>query len=265
MSEEKKYWWSDIMNYIPLAYIILICIGYTQQSIYYEHFQINIEEYLNFEEYLLFFLPLGGAISIGFLIISAFISGLIVAISVLFTRKKSNKIRKEKLASNFRFIRLLIKTRKIRGILSFLTLAFLGITPFVLIIYDQISNVNLSPYIIFYSILWSFIIIVLYIYAATKDDFTNTNNPKKHLLIYSFIIIFSATLTYSFRTHNAEIILKGKSKKKIEFSIGQMNIETNDSIAFIGQTKNYIFLRNLNTNMNYIYLKDKINEIRITE
>lgn len=245
-------------QFIPIAYIILICVGYTEKAFFYDKFGIEIALYLNFEEYLFIFLSVGSFFFTFLLILSTYISGVIASYFVLLKNLKIKQSKEKKQKNSLiQFPEKLKNFKKISGYILFL---FLSVFPVILFFYSSLFkdiNVYYSLIIIF---TWGLFMSFIYLYEIiVNDSFRNLFS------LYAFIMSIIIPTFWIVKSQNAEKILTGKSEIKVSFNTKNKSISTNDTLAFIGQTKEYLFLRDLNDNGNLIYLKSNISGFKITK
>lgn len=240
---------------LPIAYIILVCIGYTEKAFFYNKFDIDITQYLNFEEYLFIFLSIGSIIFTISLIISIYISGIISSYHVLFSVKK-NKESKNVIKKKAEFkISKKIKKRlhKLGNFLFFFTATF----PILILFYSCFFEDEKKYYTIILIFLWGLFISFIYLYEIIVND-----SSRNLYSLYAFVMSFFIPAFWVIKSQSAENILNGKSKTQVSF-ITNKKVFTNDTIAYIGQTKEYLFLRNLKDNGNLIYKKSNISAFKI--
>jgi len=89
---------------------------------------------------------------------------------------------------------------------------------------------------------------------------------EKPIIIALFLIIFIGQKIGSYRANEAQKIKDGKSdykKDHISFNYNNNQIKTTDSILFIGETSNYIFLYNVKDSATKVYPFSKIDDLII--
>lgn len=250
-----------VKDYIPLVYIFLICLGYFSNSLYWGKFDIDIIYYMTFIELLFLFIPLGAALA-GILLATA----LIVAPAVIsggkgivydFSKFKNEDgdsetiLREEKRNKQNRFV---------SGILFFIEI-YLHLVPLVLLLYLVFS----TQFEFYFSSKISMVLILVWMMIFfMKYSVVNKNktlNKKRILIVFSVFIIVMFLFTLEIRLSQAEDILEGKPLYNINFKNGSDHISTTENLIYIGQTNDYIFLRNLNKNENLIYQKSEIREL----
>ncbi|WP_452600798.1 hypothetical protein [Pontimicrobium sp. MEBiC06410] len=256
--KENKTKWKLSSHALPLAYIVLICIGYTEKSIFYSKFDIEIAPYLNFEEYLFIFLPIGSILIVIFFIFSIYMSGLFGASYALFGGVKNILENSEIPKNKCREIYFYKKTKKIRRVLATILITILFIAPLSLIFIFAITKTFYMREFTVIIFIWGLIMLLLSIYLSFKKE-----SPVSLLLIYAFAMSFLIPILWNQKTKKADKILSGKPDIKVSFINDNKLIKTNDTLVFIGQTKGYLFLRDLKSNGNSIYKKDNISNVKI--
>ena len=265
MTVQKKIKWNIPAEAIPIGYILLVCLGYAEKSVFYHNFDIDVAPYLDFEEYLFIFLPITSFFIFFTIIISIYFTGIIGSLIVLIKPKKEKSINTEKKPEikeeEVRFNKILKKTYLLRRIVAIITLALLFASPFVVyILKPWLLNPTIQWYKT-YLIFWSITLFILFLYRTIKIQ--NDSDRARLYLIYAVITPLILVFIWNYKTNKAKLILDGESKTKISFIKKDKKITTNDTIVFIGQTRNYLFLRNLKSNGNLIYKKENIDEIEI--
>lgn len=269
MSDNSKFNWKISAHTLPISYIILICLGYTEKSLFYEEFGINIAPYLSFEEYLFIFLPIGSALVMVFFLFSTYIAGIIGANFALFENSKGilNRYKQvEKIESGNPNLNIK-KPKKIKSILAYILIAILILSPILILLYFGFNRLILgntdyevTKLTTIASFIWGLVMLVLIFSRLPKKE-----DYKSSLLLYAFLMAFFIPISIICKIHQANYILSGNSNLNVTFKQGEHKIFTNDSIKFIGQTKEYLFMRNLNTDGNIIYRKEDIDEITFTK
>ncbi|MDN3664482.1 hypothetical protein ACFFU1_14325 [Algibacter miyuki] len=264
MTKKRKLKWSLPTEAITIGYILLICLGYAEKSIFFNNFNIDIVSYLDFDEYLFIFLPITSVLILSIIFASIYISGLIGSIIVLI--KPKDQTRKKKNVENVLTEDLTInkKSKKIylfRRISAITILLILFGSPLIVLIFQPYLFKPKFLWLKNYLILWSILLIILFIYRTIKVQ--NDSDKAKIYLLYAIITPSILSFIWYYKTTKANIILNGESKTQISFIKEGKNVKTNDTLVFIGQTRNYLFLRNLKSNGNVVYRKDKIDEIEI--
>ena len=269
MKNKDQIKWKLPAQTLPIAYIILICIGYTEKSLFYDKFGINIAPYLNFEEYLFIFLPIGSALVSVFILLTVYLSGIIGANFALFEKSngivKRAKVDSEDKIENNKSNKK--KANKIRLILAYILLVFIILTPIASLLYFGINKLvlgndgySINKNILIVSLLWGLTMLILIFSRIPKKESNQSN-----FLLYAFLMSITIPIFINSKILYANNILEGKSSLNVSFKQNEEKVSTNDSIMFIGETKEYLFMRNINSGSNIIYRKDDIKKIEISK
>lgn len=256
-----------IKDYLPLIYIMLVCFGYFEKSLYFDKFGIDILNYMSIPEMILIFIPLGSIIftSIIFIII-------VVSPGIIFNKTEyESKIENQK--KSFNLLNKLKKTknktlRKIAvnfyHVVGILVMLFLHFIPILLMTYIAFSRIFEKIHykentILLFISLWG--ILFLFKFLVQKKEFRI--KPRIVLFTYSILVFIFFIGYLEINANKANNILKGKSNYYVKFKIEDKTIESTKDLLFFGQTNEYIFLRNINTQENFIYKKNIIKELII--
>ena len=266
MSEKEKKGVSITTQALTIGYIILICIGYSVKSIFYSQFGIDIEEYLNFEEYLFIYLPIGSMFITIILLFVAFFGGL-YGVGYLFFNKnilfdidnlvKEEKKREEKnnkLHSNTKFQKILLIIKNV--IISLLFIVPLGFALY----FAFTKNISWRAFTLGVMI-WAIIMFLLFIISK----FTFRDEKKTVWTFFSFIISFITIVLCDQQLNKAEQILDGKAIKEVHFIIKNDTISSDKTTLYIGETKEYLFMRDIATSSNIIFKKNEIHKLNLKE
>lgn len=264
-TKPKKNKWTLPTNAIPIGYILLICLGYTEKSIFYEKFGIDIAQYLDFEEYLFIFLSIASGLIVVILIFSIYLSGVLGSLLALINLKtKKKSLEKEKNDDRVKKNNwLLNKTAKIRRILAIILFVLIAAPPFVKFFFTSSPYGIMDMFSLKYILIWSGVTFIIFLYQTIKVQ--NDSDRPRMFLLYAAIMPLIIFKIWDLKIKKADSILSGKFQTKVAFVKNGHTIQTNDTLGFIGQTKNYIFLRNIRTKGNVIYRKENIDVIEITK
>lgn len=266
MSEKEKKGLNITTQVLTIGYIILICIGYSVKSVFYGQFGIDIEEYLNFEEYLFIYLPIGSIFIILVLLFLVYFGGL-YGVSYLFFNKnvffdvdnivKEEKKREEKnnkSHSNTKFQKILL-------IIKNVIISLLFIVPLVFALYFVFTkNISWRTFTQG-SIIWGIVMLLLYIISK----FTFRDEKKTVWTLLSFIISFITIVLCDRQLYKAEQILDGKAIKEVHFTIKNDTISSDKTTFYIGETKEYLFMRDITTSSNLIFKKSEIHKLNLKD
>lgn len=234
---------SSAKDYLPLLYILLVCISYTLLNSYYAQFDIDIKKYLSFQEIIYIFLPISN-----FIIILLVFQLLTYYYREILHLKKKTIIKEGK--SNKSILRDTPDWIK-KVVYYFLLFAFFQM----LFNFSKIINkFDYAQLIIFFVVIVIlFIILILKLY-----EILNEKNEKAVKPI--FITLFLALFTGGIFTQRLEarFVLNGTPLYSLKLIRVTDTVKTNDNLVYIGETKNYYFLRNLKNKENVIIPNNSI-------
>ncbi|WP_103071846.1 hypothetical protein [Aquimarina sediminis] len=264
MSEKKETTLKTIKDYLPLIYIFLVCFGYFNKTLYYDKFGIDILHYLTIPELVLMFIPVGSMLVSALLFVV-----ILIAPMVVFgnnnddfeseTRKDGSSIYKrlDKMSNN-KFGKI---SKNIYWLVEIMTSVYLNFVPMLLFAYLAIGlkfdNIPYSTKIpIVLMIFWGLIFLLKFIFRSSKTK----HNPRLNLFVYLIMMLVCFIVYSDMSLKEAEEILSGKSICYVKFMIDERSVETNKNLLFFGQTNEYVFLRKIDSQENYIYNKKEIKE-----
>jgi hypothetical protein len=264
-----------IRNNIPILSALLIFIGYLNYQFYYTNFDIEINSYLTTSELIFSFLPL----TIPFLLIISTLIFLSTGLEFAIERKDRETEFDREIETPLHAISRIQPawSRMVRNLkredkrtIDWITL------PISVLIF--IMSIAVAAFMVAY--------IFIFIHASTTSDFTTIDftdtlilgviwlvfifikidlnekeNSKKwsRSFGYALLITVSIGLLRIAKTENASNILKGQAEYKASINLQGSNITTDSTIVYIGQTSEYLFLRNRRNDENIIL---KIGDIR---
>tara|TARA_R110002012_G_scaffold263456_1_gene446317 strand:+ start:158077 stop:159186 length:1110 start_codon:yes stop_codon:yes gene_type:complete len=228
-----------IIQAFPLLYATLIFYGYLVKASFYGKFDIKVYDYLSVDELLIPIFDIST-----FLLVFAPILMPFLLIRLL-GKKRIRKLlgqtlNKQKKNSKERNIQKIKKGFRISNLLSLLFLSSWPIILIVLLRHGYYTLLSWNLIICFLSTIW-FIILCIFLWKKKEEYFSYPLNTIFILFIFLHIII----LTLYVQTMKAENIFQGKPLAKIQVSWDKGTIISNDTLIFIGKTKDYIFFRNL--------------------
>jgi hypothetical protein len=272
-----------IKSYLPFASGFLIFLGFYNLQCYYWWFGINIYNYVSTGELILSFISiiiellLIGLISLLFWYLMTF------SHNVLFYYPNPKKLKEELdfhkrnktiinvleylyfifgniasiAASIIIFsiyliflIIILTQTRNFRFALDYVLNTWIAI---IVIIICSISLIYLIK--TFYSenkISYKRNSIKFFIYKKLRFKITKTTST-------SFIVLISIlTLFWGKNSYKASYVLSGRRNTKVSFVYKKKIFSTNDTIIFLGETKDYLFFRNIKLSDNLIFKRSEI-------
>lgn len=235
-------------NILPLIVLIIYAVGYVFLTNYYTNFGIDIIYYLSLTDILFF--------SLGMLITLAIILflvefGLTFILMIFSKEKKTNKKDeeesvKEKVGKSF-----------IQQLVSLLILIVL------ILVLAHFTEYDFYLYTILFTLMP--IKISSSMRAFGKED----KKLKDFEIIFtgSFVsvtLIIVAFLYGNYEARNVKNIDSDIFYNKIEFTYENINYSTfeNDTLVFIGQTSNDIFLYNNQTKKSTVYLKNNLKNLK---
>lgn len=226
-------------DYLKLVAPIIIVFGVIKLSIFYSEFNLNIFNYLDFDEILTS--SLSDAIYFGIILFLGFYFGI-----VSHNENESNKHRK--------FEKAYMESNSLKRVLSFLAnssqIPFIILFLVNLIIFYFITKFNILIDALKYFI-YFFLAFLFLDYMCLEAERNIRNKVSKDIphSLFINIYIFGTFLIYTVLIAKMEAftIKKLKYNNEIKFKINNELIESNKIHYYIGQTRNYLFY----------YLEDK--------
>lgn len=260
-----------ILNAIPLWTILMVVISFLNLHFYYFiGFGIQIQHYLDVSE-IIFSLTSFVSLTILFSIIS--LALLVVKRDKTATTNSpdsSNKNEQSKFVDFFRKNRFTI-IRKAYSIVFpkyglFIVASILFGTWLKIVIDESVfERVAVSSADFDYNfiiLMLSGILFLVSLNRVINKDFVWRNLRWSN--VYGFVAISILTYLITRNSISADLINKGYSKYSVQLELeGDSSLYTNDSLIFIGSTKNYYFFRNTNSEYNTIIPVNEIIEIKI--
>jgi len=234
-----------VTEHLTLYSAILIFIGYWNLHSYYMFFGINIYNYITTTEILLSFLPA----LFRFLILSISIIVLYLCYS-FFAVGMANVFADIKLKPIWLHL----------SIISTALLLFCSL--FIFINLSSISfnyqNYPAQYYILFVTLLvLSFIILA---YSDYNEEFNFWVVFKKHIkkTILYFVCISLLYVLFNENYIEADLIKNNKPRFEFSFVSDSIKYSSSTELVYLGETQNYVILRNNNSKFNLFFKKDKI-------
>lgn len=286
----------------PVYTIVLIFLGYWNLYTYYKHFKIEIYKYVTTSELLLSFLPISIYIFYALCIVLLFISipmlGFIrdfKAVDKLQNENPNIKISIKTGGNNndefleqfnfFRLIKRLFDKQHYKGfskvrqvwmfiigliniIMTLLAVIFFIVSmcyPFYLLMYNQIGIYEYWNFVVF-----GLVIFFLIIFNLSNSIFAKIPQQKiKNIYSNIFNVILVTSIVILFIMYNnyrkAYKVLNNTPIEEVSFKIDSTKYSTNDSILFIGQTQNYLFLKEAKKENILIFNKNNIKLLSIRD
>ncbi|NDV43121.1 hypothetical protein [Flagellimonas sediminis] len=249
-------------QYLTIVYVVLVCLGYAEKSIFYEKFDIDIANYLSFEEYLLFFLPIG---SFSIILIVGFIGYFTLMFSVadllkvpFLPRKivkETNPSKKEKNGITWS---KMANLAKFGHVLKNLFFVIIVLTPIVVLLINHYELGISSRTTENLLVLWSIVLMVTAIGFSWYKE-----SQQARILGFGGLIIFFILIYRSNTINKAKNIIDGKPDLSATVHYKDKVLRSSDSIIYIGQTKEYLFFREIRTSGNVVISKKNITTLTI--
>lgn len=251
-------------QHITLGYIILICLGYLQNSLFYVRFNIDIALYLNLEEYLLIFLPIGSGLIAAVVGLFTYIGLLMAAAEVLkvpFLSTQDSERHKEAEDLSYTPLSWSQKSTKLKVwyVIKNIFFAFLVFLPFTTLVIYEMELENSERLIKSILLAWALVMLSLGIITSKKENRISMVLAFGGFFLLLVIIIAITTIS------KADGILAGNPNFSITMEYKNKEISSNDNLVYIGQTKDFIFLRNLTSSSNIIYAKKDVTKVVLTK
>lgn len=270
-----------IRTNIPILTALLIFIGYLNYQFYYTNFDIEISSYLTTSELIFSFLPL----TIPFLLIICTLTFISLGVEFVIERKDRQKEPDREIETPLHAISRIRPAwdimvwalkRENKKIVDWVTL------PVSVLIF--ILSIAVTVFMYAY--------IFIFVHASTTTDFKAISfadtlilgviwlilifiridlNEKKGIrkwsrsFGYALLITVSIGLLRIAKNENASNVLKGQAEYKASIELPDFNITTDSTIVYIGQTSEYLFLRNREKDENIILKISDIKKYSLTK
>ncbi len=247
-----------ILKYSTLGYAILIFYGYSYMAAYYSRWGIQIYSYLDASEILMSFLNnIDRYISLINIFLCMFGFSFLVSLNPIW-RKDSTTMAMQKalrvLWSSYIGLILVF-------ILCLIVVYLLSTQP-----KYNIPN-NIECYFPFVYIILGMIIFLFFFKIPTqllKINMT-VNVPAFRLVIVLFYLYFVNVLGATGDYLEAKDVKHNFRVTNISFNYDSKLVKSNDTLAYVGITSKYIFLNDIKSNINYIFEKEKISNLKISK
>ncbi|SEQ49922.1 hypothetical protein SAMN05421824_1807 [Hyunsoonleella jejuensis] len=267
MAENKKSTLSFLKESIPITYIILVCFGYFNKSLYFDKFGVDILYYLTVQELAFSFIPVGSAIVVALLFMIIILAPMVVFGSDEYIDSEMEKDRFNPYQGINKIKHATFKkiSKHTYWIISIATSLYLNLIPILLVAYFAIfrkigESLPNSELIVLLMIFWG---IIFFLKFKFHQNSKNKKNPRIILFVY-FILMIVVFIVYSeINIKRAERIRNGDADYSIHLINDKKEIKTTKELIFFGQTNDFIFLRNTNTNENRILKKSDFKELII--
>ncbi|KAB1065086.1 hypothetical protein [Salibacter halophilus] len=226
----------------PLAGAILVFFGILKLIFYYSFFNIQIINYLEFQEIITLFLE-----DIHLIIMYFIVLFFITKSSINFISKKYDGKSKDALQE------IMLFTYKYKiGYIIFFSILFVILLSLIIL---DISDYN---YPIIYLLLFSVIQITTYFFLSKNE------NNEINISNFDAIIIFIVTITFSiylFAQKDIQETIRNKSEYTIHTTEDIIYCNKKNGNIFIGKTNKYIFVKNNNSNSIVVIPSSRINRL----
>ncbi len=236
----------ELKDYLPIIYIGLILISFTLLNAYYKKFDVNIENYLSFQEVIYLFLPLSELLIL-----------LMVFIIFMFLISKVLYVESEDPSNDTFFLKNTIKKtpKWLRKFMNYFMYTFIFGISFYELDIEKYSGVLILISTILFTIFFLFTIISKSHEAMYYEDV----NSMKNIFFLCVLAFFSISLFY--QRFQAQKIKSGIPKFNLQIIKEKDTIVTDDNLIYFGETKNNYFLRDIKNKQNIIISKSNIKKV----
>lgn len=240
---------------IPYFGPILIMLGYVKLNLFYNHFGIKIVDYLEFTEILTLFLP--DIVYFSSILFFVFIFDFLTKDEIEITSQDNIK---DEIISTHSFKKRIKLNYKLNTFLFWFSLLIM-IGFLIKLIWFRETLTFLDWFYLMVPTLLIFMIIMLEYRYKYYNTYGEKLNPSynNYILILFFYTLFSVFYTFTDidKTEN-------RSDKTISFLYLDTKIQTDESLIFIGNTKNYLFIHNKKKNKSFVFNRSDIKDLQIT-
>lgn len=226
---------TEMMKFMPLGSIAIILCSSLKLIIYYKIFNIDIVEYLDIQEYLTLF--------IDDLFAYVLLFGLGIILYIFSQKSNVPKVELDK-ETDFNYLGIKLMTGLV--LTAFFTIYIIGAVYSGKLELITMHVLNISMTI--------FVLIAMFIRITTK--FKTPYWAFMGSLIF-FYLIFGSSIS-------GLRVLKNQDKLDYSVVMDDVKVNTNDSLHYIGRSKNYLFLYNTHSQTSTIYKLDDVSQIQIT-
>ena len=289
---------SSLVVYIPLISGTLIFLGFINYDLYYKKFGIEIFNFLEISEFLFFFVD---SIYLWIFFISLFlfqrymIDIIVRGLNDKIDFDKEKKMEKDKRSKNekknkenkssvsFSFLLKILRKGNfltfIKYSFKYILLKIVDLLDFILkflvfimypaafIIFAESWNVN-SLLNKIYSPIYFLVFSIFYFLITTtivKEKIFNLREFE-YKIVTVFIFIFLLFINIAlYQNNEAAKVLDGEISNNISFFYEHEFYKTGDKLTLVGITKNYIFLRDSESEEINIYLKSDLKFVKISK
>lgn len=238
----------------PYIGSIIIFCGFTKLNIYYDHFNINISDYLEITEVLI-------------LVIGDILKAVMMIFAVKlfdFLTETEEEAEARRVRHNTFFLIKPFRKRAWNYICTRKALAFLVLILFIFLIISYYFNRKVFSTVVimfFYSLTTYVAMFLLLEYKrkykeVTDKEFDGTYSNLIALFIVFFLFTIQTTYSDIEKTKNRNPVM-------ICFKYLEENIQSNQNLLYVGQTKNYIFIYDKITKETKVYSRSDIKMLAI--
>jgi hypothetical protein len=242
-----------IIDYWPLLTVVILYFGFCNLHFYYKEFNIDISSFVSTTDIFLGLFP-------QVVVLSTLIYGIVATsfYSELKTPREEIQFSTEKFKKPSKSL-LWLKRNIEYIILAYLI--FISILNSILLKFGHYKPYELREFQIITDILFFLIIYIGLMYADRKNIIY-----EKPWLLALFLLILIGQKIGTYRRLDALEIKDGITNKKkdhISFNYLDQKISSGDSILFVGQTSNYLFLYSMKDSIARIFPVDKLEHVMI--
>ncbi|HEU5292484.1 MAG TPA: hypothetical protein VFU05_17675 [Cyclobacteriaceae bacterium] len=257
----------ELKKWAPFATIGIVILSFLNLHFFYSGFGIQIYNYLDVSEIIF---------SLTAFFASLFSLLYFVVFLYLFIRQKSKNESEQDTVETENKALLYFRNHKLRY-LRFLHKLFDGLTPYILLTtilvalfslylagsFPQSELLKSSMEYEFHSFLF-IILLSGYITLLSIWIGKRTSVDKKDGYLFISALLINTLLFLMIRnSKSSELIMAGHPKYSVEMTTNHKRYSTNDSLVFIGNTKNYYFLYNRKSKESFIIPSNSILETKM--
>jgi hypothetical protein len=245
-----------IKGVIPFVGTLLIACGFIKINIYFNHFRIRIQDYLEITEVVTLFL--GDIIKYGL-----FVFAIILFNFLRISRaedEKNNDIKWEIVTSKKFWTRVKAHYRLSVELhwVSLLCVIYLIILSFWFP--EKLDGLRyvllIGPSILFFN----------FLLLEFRSKYFQVYDKELNQSVNNLLILFFLFSLYSIGSSFIDIEkVKNGNSEQISFVYPDKSLHTNEELVFIGQTKNYLFLNDFALKKSQVFERKNITNFKITQ
>lgn len=235
-------------NILPLIVLIVYALGYIFLTNYYTNFGIDIIYYLSLTDILFFSLGMLITLTIILLIVEFGLTFLIM----IFSKEKNSEKKDEE------------KNVKDRAGKSFIKqLVSILILVVIVLVLAHFTEYDFYLYTILFTLIPIKISSSMRAFGEKDKEFKNFEIIFTGSIV-TVILIIVAFLYGNYEAQNVKNIDSDIFYNKVEFTYEDKEYSTfeNDTLVFIGQTTNNIFVYNKQTKKSWVYIKNDLKNLK---